>query len=146
MTTQLQERRQKMQEEKRTEFINSLRQMADILENPELRLPYMATESHIENVFARTPEQLKAWAKALGSVEKDYGHDDSPYNFSIEGKIGMLRIRVHADRELVCERIVVGSHEVEITEPDSTYEVPMITRTVIKDIVEWNCGSLLADA
>lgn len=134
-----------MQEEKRTEFINSLRLMADTLENPDLRLPTWANSLSPVYVFARTAEEIKAWAKTLGAIEKIYGDDDSSYNFSIRGNLGTLQVQVFTERELVCERIVVGSEEIEVTERDPSYEVPMITHTVVKEIVEWNCHSLLAD-
>ena len=139
-----------MYENEREGYIDGLRKLADLLEaKPNCPVPYSGSRGNNMLVFAKTPEQIKAWAKALGNVKKEYGNDDDVYNFSLYGTLGTIPIKVLGEREGVCERVVVGSEEIEITEPDPDFErpeVPMITRKVTKEIVEWNCGSLLEDA
>lgn len=47
---------------------------------------------------------------------------------------GYNRVRVEADRERVCTRKVVGTETVEITDYDNAP-----TKTVEREIVEWDC-------
>jgi len=57
-----------------------------------------------------------------------------------------VALQVYAQRDLVCERIVVGTEQVTETVPDpeALAKVPTITQTVDREIVEWSCPSILA--
>lgn len=83
-------------------------------------------------------------AKAAGArVEKQYGE---------YGKVllhfGPIYLQVYASREDVCERVVVGTREVEVEEPDpeALAAVPTVKRTEIVEVVEWQCHPILAGA
>lgn len=56
-------------------------------------------------------------------------------------------VELTASREDVCERVVTGTREVEIEEPDpaAVEALPKIKRTTLVEDVEWRCAPLLAD-
>jgi hypothetical protein len=60
-------------------------------------------------------------------------------------RFGPVTVQVYTDREAVCERVVVGSHEevVEEKDPEALAAVPTITRTVTVEDVEWQCKPLM---
>lgn len=61
---------------------------------------------------------------------------------------GDLTLHVYADRDQVCERIVVATREEVVEEPDPELlaKVPTVKRTVPVEEVRWECTPLLAPA
>ncbi len=53
-------------------------------------------------------------------------------------------MKVVANREEVCERVVVGARQVTETIPDPSVTVPTVEITKTVEDVEWRCTSILA--
>lgn len=91
------------------------------------------------------PAEMAKWAKALavgqpkGAVEKKY--DD--HYLRLTREFGAVTLEVWATRDLVCERVVVGTETVEVPDPDALAAVPTVP--VEREVVEWRCSPLLAD-
>lgn len=54
-----------------------------------------------------------------------------------------VTVQVYANREQVCERVVLASVEVEKEVPDPA--APKVTVTEVEETVEWHCVPLLAE-
>lgn len=131
--------------QERCDYTAGLRMLADLLdENPNLKLPYHGSTASILVIATRdSKNQGAAWARALpGRVEKNV-HDEV---LDLNGQISGLKITVILNRDEVCTKVVVGTREVTETVPDPELvaAVPLVKRTVTKEIVEYHCGSLLA--
>lgn len=87
----------------------------------------------------------RAAARAGRKVAKKPGGTNDQY-FGIEVSFGWLRLYVYGIRDLVCERVVVGTETVthEVPDPELLAQVPTVTVTETVEQVEWRCGSLLA--
>ena len=60
-------------------------------------------------------------------------------------KFGRVTLEVYSDREVVCERRVTGTREVEVEEqdPEALAQVPVRTVTKVVEDVEWVCTPIL---
>lgn len=136
----------------RAEYIAGLRQLADALEqHPELNLPFNGRTPE-SNIFVTTAGggdprgQVAAWARVLpGRKDK---RERGEY-LDLHGAFRGLHIKVIANREAVCEKVVIGTETVTEIVPDPVYiaSAPMIERETEREIVEWVCPpSILADA
>lgn len=132
----------------RAEYIAGLRMLANALEqNPDLRLPYSGSRSHLLVIPSWEENQraeLAAWSRVLpGRKEKQ----TNGTAFYFKGKFAGLGINVICDRDEVCERVVVGTETVTETvkDPEAVAALPDIQVTEEREIVEWRCGSVLAD-
>jgi hypothetical protein len=128
------------------EFIEGLRQIADFLvEHPEVPKPYhlMGTEFYIYLFGDDQRATLTTIAKAMGRAEKKVDGD----RFLVSRQFAGITLIAQADRAEVCERVVVGTREVEVEEPDpaALAAVPKVKRTTVVEDVEWRCTPLLAD-
>lgn len=140
--------------EQRTEYIAGLRKLADVLEgHPEVPLPYEGSHPQYARMtfhflFADDPRAaMAATRRALGvPLEKKVSANDQ--YFDLSGNLRGLHFSMTAYREAVCERVVVASREVEVTEPDpeAVAALPQVTRLVTVEDVEWKCSPLLAEA
>lgn len=132
----------------RRDFIAGWRALLDLLErNLDLPLPvddkvmftFWGTDarSELANAARQIPVRLN---------KRVYGGPNDDQYFELSGKLNGLPIRLVADRESVCTRRVVGTREVTETVPDpeKLAKVPEITRSRTEEIVEWDCGPLLA--
>jgi riboflavin synthase len=61
-------------------------------------------------------------------------------------RFGHITVQVYTQRDVVCERIVVGAHEetVEEQDPEALAKVPTRKVTKVVEDVEWRCMPLLA--
>lgn len=61
-------------------------------------------------------------------------------------RFGRISLEVFAQRDQVCERVVIGTHEETLEEPDpeALAAVPTVTKTVTVEDVEWRCQPILA--
>lgn len=82
--------------------------------------------------YARCARILMAGAP-VGSVEKDASESYQ----QIKRKFGKVELILQADRNVVCERRVIGTKVVEIPDPAA----PKVT--VEREIVEWECAPIL---
>ena len=130
----------------RAGYIAGLRRIADALEaDPLLPLPYDGTSSEFP-VFTHSQDELVRWVRVLDG-KRDKEVTDSPgYGFELRGVVGALRVLVYAPRDLVCTRRVVGTREVieEVPDPDALAAVPTTTVTRTEEVIEWDCGPILA--
>lgn len=129
--------------DERAEYIAGMRALADVLERtPDIPLPQSGTGQSITWVVTIESDQKAAtagiiravggsWSKRPGGTD---GHLLIPSTY-IRG----LFVEIIADREAVCVRKVVGTETV-------TKQIPVTfeEQTVEQDIVEWDCGSLMA--
>jgi hypothetical protein len=139
---------------KRAEYVKGLRALADILEqHPELRLPYEGDSPDIGKritfhfLSSDDPRsEIAAARRALGVPLEKEGDSDSYFYFN--GNLHGLYFNLVAFRNEVCERVVVGTREVEIEEPDPELlaQVPTVKRTETVEDVEWQCHPILAEA
>lgn len=125
-------------------YIAGLRTLADLLDqNPDLPLPYNGSSSALLWIIGGSDQRatLSAVARAIPGVKTKGVRGDY---FDVCGQIEGLRVQVIADRDQVCERVVVGTETVtrEVPDPD----VPMVTVTEIVEQVEWRCRPLLSPA
>ncbi|MFD9949996.1 hypothetical protein ACFWYW_28440 [Nonomuraea sp. NPDC059023] len=134
-------------EAERAAYTAGLRALADILDaNPDLPLPYDGDGkplSFIEGIAAESRRGAAVFARVMpGPVEKS-GTDSQ---FYLKAKLHGLRVKWIATREEMCERIVVGTREVEIEEPDpeAVAALPKVKRVEVVEDVEWKCRPVLA--
>ncbi|MEU8271589.1 hypothetical protein AB0B89_31065 [Sphaerisporangium sp. NPDC049002] len=132
----------------RAEYIKGLRALADILENhPDLPLPYDGRGGAIDFIELGEEDRRGAavFARVMpGTVRKEPRDTYLDLVADVHG----VKVKWIAMRSNVCERVVTGTREVEIEEPDpqALAAVPKVKRTVTVEDVEWQCGSLLATA
>lgn len=129
----------------RAEYVSGLRAIADILDaNPALPLPYPGASDYAPfSWYVTSGKEQKATAAAIvraigGRWDKDATH---PNLFVISTRLRGLLVDVTADRDQVCTRRIVGSQTVIKKIPTAFEE-----REIKQDIIEWDCGSLLAGA
>jgi len=116
-------------------FINGLHDLADFLHNhPDLPLPYgdLSCWDH----GAESIESASKIARALGTFEKKEGVS---YLY-LNKEFGPIQLQYAFPRSAVCERVVVGTREVE-REVTPTHD--RVFEMVEEEIVEWKCPSLL---
>lgn len=130
----------------RDQHCDALQALVDLLRaHPELDSPF---HSHINApIVGFSDEQktaLAAWARAVSHL-KPTKHFDKwaalHVNFG-----GGVELHVYADRDAVCERVVVGTETVTKTvkDPEALAAVPEIEVTEQVEQVEWICSPLLA--
>jgi hypothetical protein len=141
----------------RQAYIDGLHQIADFLaEHPEVPLP--ALGSYVSGSYEPTIQvftqcelsdgrdqrtMLADIARAMGSAEKSTRHE-----FAVWRRFAGIVFAAYAQRDEVCERVVVGEREVEVEVPDpvALAAVPTVTVTKVVEDVEWVCTPLLAKA
>lgn len=125
----------------RKQSIDSLRLLATFLEkHPEMPLPMEISPWHYLSLFPDTLKEFQTIARAFGSFDKGV-NGTADELFEISRRVGAIRIKVFANRNEVCQRIVVGVERVP-TEVVPEKIVPAHDR----EIVRWECSPLLADA
>jgi hypothetical protein len=142
-----------MTDSTRTDYIEGLRKLADALENhPEIPLPYEGSHPQYARMSfhflsADDPRaEMSAARRALGVPMEKRAGADGQY-FDLDGNLSGLYFTLVAFRKDVCERVVVATREVEVTEPDpvAVAALPKMTRLVTVEDVEWVCSPLLAE-
>lgn len=134
--------------QQRSEYTAGLRALADLLDaNPNIELP-MTGQSYDPLQWVLThdesqAETLATIARALPGQLSKSGNDEF---FRLKGQIRGFYVKILADRDEVCTRRVVGTREVVETVPDPSVEVPLVERKRTEEIVEWDCGPILAPA
>ena len=130
----------------------ALRQAADLIEaHPGLPRSYITSRSdgtvdiswQLMNQDDRSHAAQKAAmqkiVRAIGGKwnKVNYGTD----TFHFKRQIGLVHLDAYADREAVCERIVTGTETVTV--PAKPAEPARVEE---REVVEWRCEPLLAEA
>lgn len=129
-----------LDQDERAATIAGLRAAADFFEaTPDAPLPYSINLGL--HLFTR--EEFVSAVRALGKARKNFstGYAEAKREFG-----GRVEIRYQAYREQVCERIVVGTKQVETEKPDpeAIAALPKVKRVETVEEVEWRCEPLLA--
>jgi len=128
---------------------DNLRAVAELLDaHPELPEPYITTQGGRANLnwflqLEGNEAEQKATAavivKTLGGKWNKRDHYEGKFAFAQTR--GGVDLFVQVTREAVCERVVTGTKTVTVpakpAEPEQVIE---------REIVEWRCESLLAEA
>ena len=136
--------------DKRAEYTKGLRALADLLDaNPDLDLPWEGSHPQYGTLSVITladegAAQIAAWAKALPGTKKKEVRDT---HFYLKGSLHGLHMRVIANRDQVCRRVVTGTREVteEVPDPEALASVPTVTVTKTVEDVEWVCEPILGE-
>jgi len=128
----------------RTEYIDRLRKLADLLEaEPELILPYTVEKDDIQ-FYPRGAAETAQTAKLLPTGWEKNDPNASEYDanyYRLTGKWEGARITILELRAAVCERVQVGIEIVAVAAveaaPESVEERP---------VFEYRCEPLLAKA
>lgn len=110
-----------------TDVIRGYRELADFLEAHQANLPQGAEYYNVCNngVSCQTAAELANVLRTGGSWKKDFS---SVYAFVTREFAGGVRFWAATDRNLVCERIVIG-----------TTVIPAQPERIV-DNVEWRCA------
>lgn len=131
-------------QDSRTDYIDGLRQLADLLdENPDVPLPYHGERKSMPiAIFCFGGQDVKPvlakLARRLHGVSKE---PDGEY-YDVVGRLAGLRIKVTARRSDVCEKVVLGTETVTEMVPDPDAPLVEVTREV--EQVEWICSPILS--
>lgn len=138
--------------ERRTAYIDGLRQLAAILEaNADVPIPFEGG-THEFTVFAKgdaAKHVMRAFARAFpGEKRKSEWSHNGNHELWLCATLAGITVVCRADRERVCTRRVVGTKQVMRTIParPALPEEPehIVTETV--EEIAWDCEPLLREA
>lgn len=129
----------------RAAYTAGLRLLADELDNhPAVPLPSHGREALMPLlVFCRHPDEVAAFARAVGGHLDKRASDDSAF-LRVTGRLAGLAVQAVVERDQVCERVVTGVETVTEQVPDPDAPTIEVTREV--EQVRWECRPLLAGA
>lgn len=121
-----------------------LRQLADLIEDhPDVLLPYQVTiyDSTHDKRHDVAIDHLRGKARLLGGRWDKVPIGDT---FVLERHLGgRVKYRLEAPREAVCEKRIVGHHQVQRRVRPPSY-IDIETETVTEPIIEWDCPAVLS--
>lgn len=109
------------------------------------QINFNASPVEVSDFGINSGEEMAEKARAIGGRwEKQPG--DELFSLQREITPGVVA-RLVGWRDQVCTRVVTGTREVEISEPDhaAVEALPKITRTETVEDIEWRCAPLLAE-
>ena len=89
-----------------------------------------------------TPEEVKAKLRQIGPFQKAINESDGSFEALV--KVGDYTLVYYTSRENVCVKKVVGTKEVPEKVEPSYYTPEKVIPAHTEEIVEWDCGSVLA--
>lgn len=144
------------QDPERAAYTQGLREVADWLDaHPEVELPYLTSKATgtweptltimLGSWSDDQREQMATTGRAMGQFAKHANPDGD--RFAIYRRFAGIALAVTADRDEVCERVVVSTKEVteEVPDPEALKAVPTVTVTKTVEEVRWECRPLLAE-
>ena len=145
-------------ESERAAYTRGLREIADWLDaHPEVDLPHLGSGALPDDVpslniyvlswTGDARARLAAVGRAMGRFDKVVTDIGPKGRMNLVRQFGGVRIVASADRDEVCRRVVVSSHEVEVEVPDPSVvaTVPLVKVKQLVEEVRWECPPLLAD-
>ena len=119
------------------EVVSGLRELADFIErDPDFAELYWPGPALL---FVASWE--KDAAARFGDLARRLGghrtKSVTERHIEVTRQFGPISIQVYTSREVMCERVVVGTETVEIADP----EAPKVK--VDREVVEWKCSPLL---
>lgn len=130
-----------------SDAVDTLRDIADWLANelpPRTPHVYVGPHSrpHVDFYCSTDADDFAAfvrWGMEWGPGRKSTaGTGDTLMRVTYEHPGGWT-INVFVERDAVCEAVVVGRETVQVPDP----EAPLVE--VTRDVIEWRCGSILAE-
>jgi len=106
---------------------------------------YLTPSGDVRTVIADIARRAR---RAGAAMRKDIGDTYAGADLIF----GSLVLHVYSQREEVCERVVVGTRQVEVEEPDpkavveAVAALPKVKRVETVEDIEWRCTPLLAPA
>lgn len=141
--------------ERQQAWVDGLRAMAGWAEaNPEVIGDYPMGSYTFHGTLLGEPDEVREFlrmaARAMAPCDKVVPNY-SPDSFHLVKNFGPHKVTVFADREVVCERRVVDTEDVEVEvysdEAQAVIDsLPKVTVTETREIVEWDCSPLLGGA
>lgn len=135
-----------------------LRLLADMIEaHPDLPPPYISAYSsgtvdahwylHINGGEKDLPAQKTTAARIVSDLGGQWDKSEDSDTFRLTQNRDGISLKVAVSRAAVCERVVIGTHDVTVSATPAVPASPGVPESVqtIED-VEWRCSSLLADA
>lgn len=122
------------------EFVSNVRAMADWYEqHPDIQTPLDFRVLHFHQ--DETIELAKRIARACGTFEKT-GDDTF---LRITKSFGALKLQFVLYRAGICHKRVIRTETVveELPDPAAVAALPKIGRSIVREIVEWDCPPLL---
>jgi hypothetical protein len=119
----------------KTDIVKDLRELADFLERRTIITGRVTMPTVY--LFARDADEFAQSISMIGGFEKKV--DD--YAMKAVKMFGDVKLMVHVQRSEMCEKIVVGTKQVELTRevyPEGVTPTT-VTETVDEDITEWSC-------
>lgn len=129
------------------ELATGLRQLARLVETHSHLAEHLSWPFSHLLVYVRTREQIRAFARAGARLaDATTKHADEQWA-GVDLQFGPIRLRVYGARDGVCERVVVGTHDVteDVPDPALMELVPLVSVTRCVEDVEWRCPPLLAE-
>jgi hypothetical protein len=114
--------------------------------NPAIPQPYIRSDGELHFCCGSSRELLIITRRALGGRwEKSGRQGDYSDWLELDGTWHGFKVQLSAVRDAVCERVVVGMHEVteEVPDPEVLATVPVVKVTRTVEDVRWECGSIL---
>lgn len=142
----------KVNPDPRAEYIHGLRMLADLLEqHPDLGLPFEGNTAEMMVFINRTDgqrERLARWASVLPGTKTKSGAGTGDTLFALHAKLRGFSLKVIADRDEVCEKVVTGVETVtkKVKDPQALAAVPEVEVTEEVETYEWRCTSIFAGA
>lgn len=120
------------------EWIEGLRELADFLEAHPAILNPVSTFMMNQFVYGDDAKtRIRMMVRGTGKWEKTPKGDF----FCLSRPFGPHTVDINTSREEVCEKVQVGTREVEVQDPEILKTVPMVT--VNEPVYEWECHNLL---
>jgi hypothetical protein len=135
-----------LRDPERAAYTDGLRQFADLLDaHPEWPMPWAGRGDAITLLFlgADAKEEFAAAARAFPGPLAKRATDKF---FDLAGSLHGLKVELTAYRDVVCERVVVGTETVTKQVPDPSVSVPLVEVVETVETVEWVCRPVLAAA
>lgn len=123
----------------RQEQAVGLRAALDLLEqHPDLPTPmisaYDSGSVEVDWFIHRSDEQREAMVSIRRAIGGAWDKVDAGSFFILRSDREGFRLSITADREQVCERVVIGSETVTVPAVEAQPE-----RTEVRDVIEWRC-------